>query len=96
MKKRDKQFLNDCTSEFGSVAWSVKTEGYWCENGAAMESSLHISDCSSQITLDFDCEKKVHIKKRLDKLDSLISSLQKMRLAIVEAENEVNKPKYLY
>lgn len=96
MKKRDKKFLNDSTSEFGSVAWSVSTEdGY---DMYVLEGSLQIQDCGSRISLDFDCEKPKHIQKRIDKLDSLIHSLQEMKVALEEGQSEVlgRKPKFYY
>ena len=92
MKARGKKFLSDSYDQNGRITWSVHTGGRFY----LVEASITISDCSRDITLDFDCEKVRHIDKRINKLERLIIELEDVKLALVEAKNEFSKKKFYY
>lgn len=96
MRARGKTYLNNSFNEGGSIKWKVLSgvhKEYKCD---IINSELVITDCSNTIVLDFDCEKKAHIPKRIAKLDVLIDELSKMKAALVQAENETKKKKFYY
>ncbi|QKN88450.1 hypothetical protein vBValSX1_57 [Vibrio phage vB_ValS_X1] len=80
-KKRNKTFLSESHEEFGSVSWYVKERGDW---GSDVQSEIRITDCYKVVTLDFCAESPSDAKKRLEKLDTLITELQEARKALQE------------
>lgn len=96
----EKRFLCDDADEFGSVCYNVSIYRFCHPDDEDkppydMESSLRIQDCYRSITLDFctDEYRDITVHNRIDKLDTLISTLQQMRADIVEANRriEINK-----
>lgn len=65
--------------------------------GYTVDAALRVADCHRVITLDFDCEKQAHIKKRVDKLQTLITELEGMKQALLEVDKNLNnKRKFFY
>lgn len=96
MKKRDKRFLNESLEEFGMVGWHVKTKEDRSWNGEIVDSELVIKDCNDTIALNFSCDKPHHIQKRIDKLDTLLESLNGLRETLVKAQEETSTRKFYY
>ncbi|WMM35530.1 hypothetical protein [Vibrio phage PJN101] len=91
MKDRAKTFLSDSHEEFGSVAWYVTNEQEWKRG---VDAEIRLTDCNQVITLDFACVPE-KAKKRLDKIDVLISSLERFRASLqaaVEDKQKQQKP----
>lgn len=95
VRGRDKCFLNDSHYEFGTVAWSVSTYQY-SERDFTVNADLRMSDCGDVINLEFGSSaERESSEKRMDKLDTLIESLQKFRAVLQQAHDfqlENNKP----
>ena len=96
MKARGKRFFNDSFYENGHVKWQVISGNDRIYKGEVVSAELIVADCGSSISLDFDCEEKQHIPKRIAKLDIFISELQNMREALVNANNETKIKKFFY
>lgn len=80
-KDNSKAFLNLHPEEFGSICWDASSRSYK-NSTAKFYGSVRIADCSKSVILDFDCYGKTTQKtvdKRIEKLDTLISELQKFR-----------------
>ena len=93
MKSRGKTFLNSSFNEKGHIRWEVLSGTDKRYHAEFLSGELVIADCSSSICLDFDCEKRSHIDKRIAKLDTLIDELGKMREALEAAKKP---PKFHY
>lgn len=78
--KSSKKFLSGTPHEYGSVAWVVSCEPK--DDYHLICADLRITDCSNDISLDFCTREAEHLEKRIEKLDSLIESLQKFRKAL--------------
>lgn len=89
-----KKFLNNDYDEGGSIHWYAERSS-WKEDDKShtrVSSYLNIRDCSSSIDLDFsyypDGRGRRDLKKRLKKLDTLITELQKLRQALEDLNDE--------
>ncbi len=95
VRDRDKRFLNDSHYEFGTVSWNVSTYQY-SERDYTVNADLRMSDCGDVINLEFGSSADPKSsEKRMDKLDTLIESLQKFRSVLQQAHDfqlENNKP----
>lgn len=91
MFERSKTFLSDSHEEFGRVSWYVDDNPSW---GDYLDAQLNIWDCDKGICLDFTCEKKKHVDKRIEKLDTLITELQKMKSSLEKAKTKQDKKFY--
>lgn len=90
--KRNKTFLNDSHEDSGSICWYVRTDHKdYLDREVTAE--VKITDCSKVICLDFDCQEKRHIDKRIAKVDTLINELTKFRDAL---ESCKKSRKYFY
>jgi hypothetical protein len=79
---RDKVFLGESHEEFGYIAYNYNLNG---PNGGCpymgdrmVSGEVSIADCHNKITLDFGCNNVKTLKKRINKLEVLINTLQKM------------------
>ena len=97
LSKSDKRFLDTDdrfgNDEFGSVSWNVKLEpiNYRSKkekrNIARIDADLRLTDCFKVITLSFHCDAETsEIDARVQKLDTLIESLKRMREAMLDAK----------
>tara|TARA_Y100001956_G_scaffold80092_2_gene94598 strand:- start:281 stop:580 length:300 start_codon:yes stop_codon:yes gene_type:complete len=86
----DKRFLNSSPHETGYVCWAVglSVDNY---DYRRVTCDLKIADCTDQIILDFACYKAEDIPKRIEKVDALIDSLQKLRASLVECDAVVHR-----
>ncbi|CAM0109119.1 hypothetical protein VPH70E343_0092 [Vibrio phage 70E34-3] len=95
VRGRDKCFLNDSHYEFGTVSWHVSTRQY-SERDITVDADLRMTDCGDVINLEFgSSSERESSEKRMDKLDTLIESLQKFRSVLQKAHDfqvEHNKP----
>jgi hypothetical protein len=94
-KAKGKTFLTDHPEEFGSVSWYVRINPHWMSGDKFIASELRLSDCSKDITLDFNCNTPSETKKRMDKLDTLISELMDFKLSLQKASEKL-KPAKVY
>lgn len=87
IRGRDKRFLNDSHYEFGTVAWNVSTHQQ-TSSEFSISADLRITDCSDVINLEFSSrEDPESSEKRMDKLDTLIESLQSFRATLQKAHD---------
>lgn len=83
-RKNSKRFLSDTPCEYGSVCWEVSADPE--DRYDLIDSNLRIADCGKSIDLGFSTRKEEHLDKRIQKLDTLIESLQEMREALTSKE----------
>lgn len=85
------------SQEFGSVCWNVGIEK-WVDKDNKKASyytdhSLRLSDCNRSISLDLtaDCVEDYDI--RIQKVDELMSSLENLKQALIDAKEFTKKNK---
>jgi len=96
MKDRGKTFFNNSFNETGYIKWQIKSGKDKTYKGDILDGSLIIADCNSNICLDFDCEEAHQVAKRIEKLDVMITELNRMREALVKANTEITTTKKFY
>lgn len=86
MRHTEKRFLSEDAGETGSMVCTVETSRvkditkYSLDQDPSISGSIQVRDCSGRpVNLDFDAWGEKQWKKRLDKLDGMISQLQRMR-----------------
>lgn len=94
-QQMNKTFLSPMADEYSTIAWSVDI----CDEGpqyAYLNASVRMSDCSKNIMLDFDVrlyqnehtsseDIQDNIKKRIQKIDTLIEELKTFKSHFVKA-----------
>jgi hypothetical protein len=93
MRQRGKKFLSESHEEGDSISWYVRTDLEYLKK---YEASVKLTDCYETITLEFDCWKSSDFEKRVLKVSTLIKELTLFRAALVEATDEIKKPKKFY
>ena len=101
MRYTRKEFLTQEPHETGSIVIQLSTprmkdmRSWNIKEGAYINGSVKISDCSQNIILDFESQGDKAHGKRLKKLDKLIEELQAMRHQYVHMyENAVRDLEY--
>lgn len=89
MRYVSKKFLSDSPDEFGSIACTVSTMQVKDMNEynvkhPSISGTVRIADCSNDVQLDFYAQSPKAFIKRLEKLDTMIGELTKMRKQYVE------------
>ena len=80
---KNKTFITDNTTEFGSVSWHVSDGwGQGQEKKHRKNSELRLTDCYKVITLDFDYDGWDNFQERIKKVECLIEELQKYKQAL--------------
>lgn len=83
----DKKFLNDDPREMGSIAFNIESPklGDKITKYDAVGVYLQMQDCSNRIDIDLSFKTEKGLDKRLAKLDVIIETLSKGRIAMEEA-----------
>lgn len=83
----DKKFLNDDPREMGSIAFNIESPklGDKINKYDEVDVCLQMQDCSRRINIDLSFKTEKGLDKRLAKLDVIIETLTKGRIAMEEA-----------
>lgn len=80
-KKHIKTFLNlDGHHDVANVSFNIEVEGHYYDDG-----TLKISDCNSNIKLQFEINSEEDITNSVHKMNTLLDFIQKSRDILLEA-----------
>lgn len=96
-KKSEKIFLDEtsdfASDEFGSLGWKVSVleknspdDASTQETFYTIDATLRITDCSRSIYLFFYADKEEDLNGRIEKIDTIITSLQRFKDSIAESK----------
>lgn len=87
---RDKRWLSSRFDEGGAIRWEIEQYTFTNDKGVKKDKGnwgfLEFRDCSRLVSLDFHCNTKRDKVSRLKKLDTIITSLTKMRDALEKVD----------
>lgn len=84
----DKRFLSPLPSEGGSVTWDVQGHQSRRTGMTNISADINITDCYKKISLEFYSSTPHRFKQRLDKIGSLIDSLEMFQDSLKQARLE--------
>ena len=89
----DKRFLASSPEETGYICWSVElsTKQEASPLYQRVECELQLADCYKKVHIDFNCYSTKDLDKRIQKLDTLLASLGKLRESLVEAKSTATR-----
>lgn len=85
-KAGNKTFLSEKNGEYGAICWEVRASRYDEKDKYMTAANIRLQDCYENINLDFwigDSEDR--FESRMDKLNTLIRELTKMRKHMINA-----------
>lgn len=82
----DKRFLSNNPHETGYVCWGVSVNHHY-GNNYYLDCDLKLADCMDNISLEFSAGNVKQANKRIEKMDTLITSLKKLRGTLIEARD---------
>lgn len=84
----DKRFLSSMSGEGGSSVWDVQAHQSRRRGTTNISADVRMTDCYKSITLEFYSSTPKMFHQRIDKLDSLIESLEMFKDSLKQARLE--------